>query len=104
MSTGPTPRIAEDECGEVIIGAVEDQQVIEWDNLTKGRISVKWKVAQCMHFNALTKSKRKNLFDQELWSSKVITGIWSIFRQIGNACNAHLHMEMQVERISNINQ
>eukprot|EP00957_Ditylum_brightwellii_P113242 8635727-Ditylum_brightwellii.AAC.1 len=33
-------------------------------------------------------------FDREMWASKVITGIWPIFRQIWNARNMHLHTEM----------
>eukprot|EP00957_Ditylum_brightwellii_P174089 13255479-Ditylum_brightwellii.AAC.1 len=33
-------------------------------------------------------------YDKELWSSKVITTIWSIFRQTWNARNEHLKAEM----------
>eukprot|EP00957_Ditylum_brightwellii_P197716 15063254-Ditylum_brightwellii.AAC.1 len=33
-------------------------------------------------------------FDRELWSSKVITAIWSIFWHTWNDRNAHLHTEM----------
>eukprot|EP00957_Ditylum_brightwellii_P210249 15364735-Ditylum_brightwellii.AAC.1 len=77
MPMSPAPRIAEDEIGEVMRRAIEDQHVIGWDNMVKGKISINW---------------------------KVITGIWSIFRQVWNTRNAHLHMEMQIELIANINQ
>eukprot|EP00957_Ditylum_brightwellii_P135725 10350081-Ditylum_brightwellii.AAC.1 len=42
------PHIPNDDISEVIRDAVEDQQVIGWDNFMKGRISNKWKVAQGM--------------------------------------------------------
>eukprot|EP00957_Ditylum_brightwellii_P079429 6040476-Ditylum_brightwellii.AAC.3 len=57
----------------------------------KGRISIQWKVAQEM-FKSVMPNYRG--FDKEMWASKVITGIWSIFRQIWNARNMHLHTEM----------
>eukprot|EP00957_Ditylum_brightwellii_P087437 6655391-Ditylum_brightwellii.AAC.1 len=36
----------------------------------------------------------RNCFDKELWVSKDITAIWSIFRLVWNSRNAHLHTEM----------
>eukprot|EP00957_Ditylum_brightwellii_P031494 2388180-Ditylum_brightwellii.AAC.1 len=65
------PRIPNDDVGEVICDAVEDQQIIRWDNLMKGRISIRWKMAQEMFKLALPNC---NGYDREMWASKVITG------------------------------
>jgi hypothetical protein len=81
----------DDEVGEIIRDAVEDQHIIGWDNFLKGRISIKWKHAQALYTEALP---TQNCFNKELWSSKVITAIWSIFRLVWNSRNAHLHTEM----------
>eukprot|EP00957_Ditylum_brightwellii_P111795 8527073-Ditylum_brightwellii.AAC.1 len=75
----------------MIRDAVEDQKKIGWDNFIKGCICIKWKFAQYMFKEAMPTFKG---YDKELWSSKVITAIWSIFCQIWNAQNAHLHTEM----------
>eukprot|EP00957_Ditylum_brightwellii_P062168 4717766-Ditylum_brightwellii.AAC.1 len=57
----------------------------------KGRINIKWKAAQGMFKAAMPTYKN---FGRELWSSKVITAIWSIFWLTWNTRNAHLHTEM----------
>eukprot|EP00957_Ditylum_brightwellii_P176107 13409710-Ditylum_brightwellii.AAC.1 len=55
------------------------KQIIGWDNLMKGLISIRWKVAQGMFKSALPNCGG---FDRDWWATKVITGIWSIFRLI----------------------
>eukprot|EP00957_Ditylum_brightwellii_P167104 12720877-Ditylum_brightwellii.AAC.1 len=70
------PRISDDEVGGVIRDAVEDQQIIGWDNCMKERISIRWKVAQGMFKSAMP---NYGGFNRERWTTKVITGIWSIF-------------------------
>eukprot|EP00957_Ditylum_brightwellii_P120587 9198976-Ditylum_brightwellii.AAC.1 len=104
MTTGPAPRLADDTTSNVLCNALTDQNTSGWDNFAKGRISVKWKGAQQRYINALQPSKTAKIFDQEVWSLKGITYIWSIFWQIWNAQNAHLRMEMQEMLASNINQ
>eukprot|EP00957_Ditylum_brightwellii_P149696 11399756-Ditylum_brightwellii.AAC.1 len=47
-----------------------------------------------MYTDALPVSTKSKDFNKELWSSRAITEIWSTFRQIWNARNAHLHTEM----------
>eukprot|EP00957_Ditylum_brightwellii_P206575 15349062-Ditylum_brightwellii.AAC.2 len=104
MTTEPVPRIRDNNIGEILYGAVDDQQTIGWNNFMKGRLSINWKMAQAMYINDLPKNRTAQKFDCKLWSSKVIMGIWSTFCLVWNVCNAHLHMEMQVELISSINQ
>eukprot|EP00957_Ditylum_brightwellii_P049241 3736509-Ditylum_brightwellii.AAC.1 len=89
-----TPIIADNDIGEVVQNAVEDQHWIGWDNFMKGWISIKWKAAKKMYMGALPASAKSKEFNKNLWSSKVVTEIWSIFQQIWNAQNAHLHTEM----------
>eukprot|EP00957_Ditylum_brightwellii_P004073 309359-Ditylum_brightwellii.AAC.1 len=76
MSPAPVPRIPDDEVGEIIRDTVEDQNIIGWDNFLKGCISIKWKHAQAMYKDTIPTQTR---FDKELWASKVISAIWSIF-------------------------
>eukprot|EP00957_Ditylum_brightwellii_P165277 12584156-Ditylum_brightwellii.AAC.1 len=66
------PRIPNDEVGKVIFDAVEDQQIIGWDNFMKGRISIRWKMAQEMFKMAIPNCKG---YDREMSASKVITGV-----------------------------
>eukprot|EP00957_Ditylum_brightwellii_P162075 12339534-Ditylum_brightwellii.AAC.1 len=61
------------------------------DEVGEGHISIKWKVAQGM-FKAVMPTDKN--FNRDLWSSKVITAVWSIFWHSWNARNAHLHTEM----------
>eukprot|EP00957_Ditylum_brightwellii_P040906 3097203-Ditylum_brightwellii.AAC.1 len=70
MPVSETLQMAEDEIGEVISRAVEDQHIIRWDNFMKEHIHHKWKIAQSMYHSALPKSKKNKSFDRELWSSK----------------------------------
>ena len=91
MAPAPVPIIPDDEVGEIIRDAIEDQHIIGWDNFLKGRISIKWKHAQALYIEALP---THNCFNKELWSSKVVTAIWSIFRLVWNSRNAHLHTDM----------
>eukprot|EP00957_Ditylum_brightwellii_P140079 10673679-Ditylum_brightwellii.AAC.1 len=79
MPALPIPIIADDSMGEVVRSTVEDQHLIGWNNFMKGYINIKWKVAQKTHNDALPTSKKCRDFDKELWSSKVISAIWSIF-------------------------
>eukprot|EP00957_Ditylum_brightwellii_P177341 13508565-Ditylum_brightwellii.AAC.1 len=51
MPTISAPRIANNEIGEAICGAIEDQHCIGWDNFMKGRISIKWKISQQLFHN-----------------------------------------------------
>eukprot|EP00957_Ditylum_brightwellii_P142097 10826519-Ditylum_brightwellii.AAC.1 len=67
----------------------------------KGRISIRWKVAQEMFKSAKTNYRG---FDREMWVSKVITGIWSIFRQIWNARNLHLRTEIAESHSSTLDK
>ena len=97
----PAPRIPNDEVGDVIGDAVEDQQIIGWDNFMKGRMSICWKMAQELFKLALPNC---NGYDREMWASKVITEIWSIFRHIWNAQNAHLHSEMEESHFSTLDK
>eukprot|EP00957_Ditylum_brightwellii_P105837 8071251-Ditylum_brightwellii.AAC.1 len=53
MPPPTAPRIFNDKVGDVIRDAVEDQQIIGWDDLMKGRISIQWKVAQEMFKSAM---------------------------------------------------
>eukprot|EP00957_Ditylum_brightwellii_P085760 6524266-Ditylum_brightwellii.AAC.1 len=59
--------------------AVEDQHWIGWNNFMKGWISIKWKATQKMYTDALPASTNSKEFNKNLWSSRVITEIWSIF-------------------------
>eukprot|EP00957_Ditylum_brightwellii_P008494 644713-Ditylum_brightwellii.AAC.1 len=68
----PVPQIPNDDVGEVIGDAVEDQQIIGWDNFMKGSISIQWKMAQEMFKLAMPHC---NGYDREMWASKVITGV-----------------------------
>eukprot|EP00957_Ditylum_brightwellii_P133595 10185808-Ditylum_brightwellii.AAC.1 len=63
----PAPRIPNDDVGNVIGDAVEDQQIIEWDNFMKSRISIRWKMAQEMFKLALPNCNR---YDRETWASR----------------------------------
>eukprot|EP00957_Ditylum_brightwellii_P061158 4640697-Ditylum_brightwellii.AAC.1 len=56
------PCISNDEVGDVIRDAVEDQQIIGWDNFMKGQISIRWKVALDMFKSAMPNYKG---FDRE---------------------------------------
>eukprot|EP00957_Ditylum_brightwellii_P177547 13523605-Ditylum_brightwellii.AAC.1 len=94
MTPLPTLIIAYNAIGDVVQSAVENQHQIGWNNFMKGRISIMWKVAQKMYTDELPVSKKSKDFNKELWSSRVITEIWSIFRQIWNTWNVHLHTEM----------
>eukprot|EP00957_Ditylum_brightwellii_P099258 7560886-Ditylum_brightwellii.AAC.1 len=53
MPTLPAPRIPNDNVGDVIGDTVKDQQIIGWDNFMKGRMSIRWKIAQEMFKLAL---------------------------------------------------
>eukprot|EP00957_Ditylum_brightwellii_P015053 1135748-Ditylum_brightwellii.AAC.1 len=53
MPLANVPQIPNDDMGEVIQDAVEDQQIIGWDNFMKEHISIKWKVAQGMFKTAM---------------------------------------------------
>jgi hypothetical protein len=101
MPTLQAPRIPDDDVGEVIGDAVEDQQIIGWDNFMKGRMCIRWKMAQEMFKLALPTC---NGYDRERWASTVITEIWSIFRHIWNARNAHLHSEMEESHFSTLDK
>eukprot|EP00957_Ditylum_brightwellii_P003598 272646-Ditylum_brightwellii.AAC.1 len=70
MPALPIPIIADDDMGEVVQSAVEDQHLIGWSNFMKGCISIKCKAAQKMYIDALPTSEKSKDFDKELWSSK----------------------------------
>eukprot|EP00957_Ditylum_brightwellii_P028479 2150610-Ditylum_brightwellii.AAC.1 len=57
----------------------------------KGRISHHWCKAQAAYCNSFPPPKR---FNRQTWSIKLITAIWTIFVDVWNACNAHLHTNM----------
>eukprot|EP00957_Ditylum_brightwellii_P202331 15329694-Ditylum_brightwellii.AAC.1 len=40
MPTNSAPRISNDEIGETIHRAIEDQHCVGWDNFMKGRVDV----------------------------------------------------------------
>eukprot|EP00957_Ditylum_brightwellii_P153111 11654478-Ditylum_brightwellii.AAC.1 len=58
--------IADDDIGDVVQSAVEDQHRIGWNNFMKGCISIKWKVAQKMYTDALPASIKSKDFNTEL--------------------------------------
>eukprot|EP00957_Ditylum_brightwellii_P048445 3676032-Ditylum_brightwellii.AAC.2 len=49
MTTGTIPRTADEKIGVILCSTVDDQQAIGWNNFMKGRLSIKWKVAQAMY-------------------------------------------------------
>eukprot|EP00957_Ditylum_brightwellii_P067504 5124939-Ditylum_brightwellii.AAC.1 len=57
----------------------------------KGRISHYWCQAQAEYCRFFPRPKQ---FDSRTWSIKLIKAIWTIFVDIWNACNAHLHTDM----------
>eukprot|EP00957_Ditylum_brightwellii_P048979 3716475-Ditylum_brightwellii.AAC.1 len=75
----PTPIIADNDIGDVVQSTVEDQHQIGWNNFMKGPISIKWKAAQKMHTDALPVSTKSKELNKDLWSTRVVTEIWSIF-------------------------
>eukprot|EP00957_Ditylum_brightwellii_P205476 15344053-Ditylum_brightwellii.AAC.2 len=75
----PTPIIEDDDIGDVVQSAIEDQHQMGWNNFIKGQISIKWKAAQKMYTDSLPASTKSKEFNKDLWSSRVVTEIWSIF-------------------------
>eukprot|EP00957_Ditylum_brightwellii_P056784 4303627-Ditylum_brightwellii.AAC.1 len=94
MSPLPTLFIADDDISDAIQSTVEDQHWIGWNNFMKGPTSIKWKAAQKMYTDTLPASTNSKEFNKDLWSSRVVTEIRSIFQLIWNAQSAHLHKEM----------
>eukprot|EP00957_Ditylum_brightwellii_P087426 6654550-Ditylum_brightwellii.AAC.1 len=64
----------------------------------KGRIAFEWCWAQAQYFNNMPNYSG---LDFTAWSTKLIKAIWSIFVDIWNAHNAHLHPEL-VQSLNNI--
>eukprot|EP00957_Ditylum_brightwellii_P131532 10032229-Ditylum_brightwellii.AAC.1 len=62
-----------------------------WDNFMKGRISHHWCQAQAEYCRSFPRPKQ---FDSCTWSIKLIKAIWTIFVDVWNARNAHLHTDM----------
>eukprot|EP00957_Ditylum_brightwellii_P126090 9611642-Ditylum_brightwellii.AAC.1 len=63
----PTLFIADNDIGDVVQSAVEDQHQIGWNNFMTGRISIKWKAAQKMYTNALPASTNSKEFNKDLF-------------------------------------
>eukprot|EP00957_Ditylum_brightwellii_P021607 1629202-Ditylum_brightwellii.AAC.1 len=62
-----------------------------WSNFMKGRISYHWCQAQAKYYRSFLRPKQ---FDSCTWSIKLTKAIWTIFVDIWNAHNAHLHTDM----------
>eukprot|EP00957_Ditylum_brightwellii_P002371 181426-Ditylum_brightwellii.AAC.1 len=67
----PTLFIADNDIGDVVQSAVEDQHQIGWNNFMKGKISIKWKAAQTMYTDALPASINSKEFNKDSWCSRV---------------------------------
>eukprot|EP00957_Ditylum_brightwellii_P059506 4517822-Ditylum_brightwellii.AAC.1 len=48
------PKIPTDPLGVLLTEAVAEQNELGWENLVKGRISMKWGMAQQQHSNLFT--------------------------------------------------
>eukprot|EP00957_Ditylum_brightwellii_P172964 13168540-Ditylum_brightwellii.AAC.1 len=76
---------------QTVKNAVERQGHLSWDNFMKGRIAFEWCWAQTQYYNDMP---NHSTLDSTAWSTKLIKAIWTIFVDIWNACNAHLHTGM----------
>eukprot|EP00957_Ditylum_brightwellii_P122461 9338353-Ditylum_brightwellii.AAC.1 len=85
------PRIPWDATGVILSDAVETQGYLSWDNFMKEMIGKEWCQVQAQYCRDMP---IKSTFDSTTWSTKLIKAIWSIFINIWNARNAHLHTEM----------
>eukprot|EP00957_Ditylum_brightwellii_P126254 9625444-Ditylum_brightwellii.AAC.1 len=96
----PVPTVPSDTIGDVVWQALEEQNIIDWDNFMKGRTVSSWMEAQRQYVLAVDQNHKERDFNQDQWSTQLVMAIWLIFRQIWNARNVHLHMEMTQSEIS----
>eukprot|EP00957_Ditylum_brightwellii_P122662 9354139-Ditylum_brightwellii.AAC.1 len=86
------PRIPSDPTGLKLCNTVESQHELGWNNFMKGRIAKKWCEAQALYCQSFPKPK---IFDEQQWTTKLIKAILTIFIDVCNARNAHLHTDME---------
>eukprot|EP00957_Ditylum_brightwellii_P078161 5942441-Ditylum_brightwellii.AAC.1 len=91
------PRIPTDSTGLKLCDAVETQHDLGWNNSMKGRIAKQWCTAQATYCCSFPKPKE---FDECQWTTKLIKVIWTIFIDVWNAKNAHLHTDMENQTTS----
>eukprot|EP00957_Ditylum_brightwellii_P076732 5832479-Ditylum_brightwellii.AAC.1 len=72
--------------------AVETQHELGWNNVMKGRIVKQWCTTQALYCHSFPKPKE---FDESQWTTKLIKAIGTIFIDVWNARNAHLHIGME---------
>eukprot|EP00957_Ditylum_brightwellii_P139705 10647249-Ditylum_brightwellii.AAC.1 len=91
LTCGTPPYLPTDFTGSIVRNAVETQGHLSWDNFIEGRIAFKWCWAQAQYCRDMPNHSG---FNPTTWSTKLIKAIWSIFVNIWNARNAHLHTEL----------
>eukprot|EP00957_Ditylum_brightwellii_P149709 11400518-Ditylum_brightwellii.AAC.1 len=68
--------------GEVVRQAVEEQNIIGWDDFMKGRVAISWTEAQRHYTLAMDWNYKERDFNHDQWSTQLVMAIRLIFRQI----------------------
>eukprot|EP00957_Ditylum_brightwellii_P050645 3839380-Ditylum_brightwellii.AAC.1 len=98
LPCGIPPRIPRDATSVILSDVVKTQGYLSWENFMKGRIAKEWYQAQAQYCRDMP---IKSTFDSTTWSTMLIKAIWSIFIDIWNAHNTHVHTEI-VQTTNNI--
>ena len=92
LPTPTPPRIPSDSIGDTLRDAIDTQRDLGWQNFMKGRVAKHWTQAQGVYCQALPRPLKH---DPHRWNIKLIKSIWTIFVDVWNARNAHLHTDME---------
>eukprot|EP00957_Ditylum_brightwellii_P079009 6009387-Ditylum_brightwellii.AAC.1 len=92
LPIGNWSSISIDATGNHLKIVVEIQAKLLWNDFIKGCIPTHWHLAQeCYRFEL----QADKAFDRKKWTIKLIKVTWTIFMDVQNARNAHLHTKWE---------